>query len=170
MADDKEEHLVPILGIDPGVTTFGLALLHGGELLYADAMEMPPNTSPPLAAVRYLHKLCEGPLSQWKCPDVVVETMEWRPGSAQRPSDLLGVQFVAGFLTGVLSEQGHAVRTPKPSRWKHSVPKYVQHMRLRREIEGWDRHIESIPKARREHAADAAGLAWWLYKGAEERV
>ena len=79
------------------------------------------------------------------------------------PEDLLVLATRVGRVVERLLADGHAVHLIRPTDWKGGTPTALQNERTenalsKRELEGLEQYMGSIPKGERHNAWDAIGI------------
>lgn len=151
------------IGIDPGLTGTGLALLEGRSV--TDVVTLRPKGRTWEIKCRWLSENVADILGQdeWDAANatIVIECPMLFQGAFGRgvaaSGDLIKLTFAAGVCAAAAWGVSETVLLPTPNLWKGQLPKAVCRKRIGRVIDVDAAHMAGAS----EHAWDAVGLALW---------
>ncbi len=139
---------VSIVGIDPGLSATGIALIRQGKVeLFTVRTRGKDIAERILHIADFARCLCSVRLDMLVIEHMQIYTQRKSKGD---PNDLVNVALVEGAI--LASIPAEVYRLPKPAEWKGGIDKKIHHPRLKK-------HVYDLQGRVSEHAWDAFGLA-----------
>jgi len=148
-----------VIGIDPGINHTGVAVLKGGVFQQGLLIERRFEDLAQNAKAQ-TQAMINTISSSWFTV-CVIEMPRVYPKMTYAANDIVDLAFMAGSLVTAFYTCTEYVRTVYPSVWKGQTPKDIHNARILKRLPEMEHCLKSIPKSKREHIIDAAGLALW---------
>lgn len=155
------------LGVDPGLSAFGVALIDdNGDLVAADRIEIPARdrtVESYMHGARKVYDFVSLHVGVGVDLKVLFEQMEVRKRDHTiDDNDLLSLAYLSGAVLPYLTQVGAQVTMATPFKWKGNVPKSVMQKRLDRDYPDLDFKDRWGHKA--HDVYDALGMAQYAFK------
>lgn len=156
-----------VLGLDPGTSSTGVAVLKDGVVVFCDVIRKVRGSSAKERLPEMCRRVCGALADLYRRfePDTVA--LEWQMirEDDPRPNDILHLSIVLGAAMGVERGIYTKLLLPLPVQWKGSVQAHVFEARQRESAIGqaamdlMDR--SSVPQGEQHNGLDAVTLAAW---------